>query len=632
MSATNHRATGFRLFFRRLSISWRFALLIILFSIFVGGVVTAFYLGIKQVLDHNILAAQNIMIEGEKQKLATASNSLALSIGEAIKTVTDQEKRVELIRNMVDPIRFENDKSGYYFVYENTVNVALPIRKESQGKDLAESKDKNGVFFVRDLMLKAKAGGGFVEYIFPKPNQGDQPKLAYATMIPGTNLWIGTGIYIDNVEREKSLIRSDSEKRIRTILTEIFSGIAITLVLLIALCALIVSTISGPIREATLAAERCAKGDLDINLDAQGNDEAAHMQAALNTMVATLRGNMQAIETKTREAQEKAMAADDARRIAEEAVEKAEQARCDGMGHAAAMLESVAGHLGEDTGEVSRQAHEIKERAGLQSERISETATNMEQMTEAVVDVAKNAASASSQAEQAKAKAMEGQTVVVQSIQAMRQVGEQAKALKSNMDDLGKRSQDVGRILTVISDIADQTNLLALNAAIEAARAGEAGRGFAVVADEVRKLAEKTMSATKEVTDSITAIQVSAKDSIANTDKAIDSIEQARKLADASGEVLGELVQGAQTSADRIQSIATAAEEQSAASEEINRSLEFVRELTTQTENSVENAAHAIGGLVGQATELRRIIDELKHEAGCHVTAPAARPALPHRA
>ena len=326
MAATSARSTVVTLFFRRFSISWRFALLLILFSIFVGGVVTVFYLGLKQVLDHNVLAAQNIMLAGQKEKLAVASDSLAFSIAEAIKDEADPAKKIELIRKMVDPIRFEDDKSGYYFVYENTTNVALPIRKESQGKDLAETKDKNGIFFVRDLMSKAKVGGGFVEYIFPKPNQGDQPKLAYAKMIPGTNMWIGTGVYIDNVEREKAKIRTESEERIRTILTQIFTGIGISLVVLILLSALIIATISGPIREATEAAIRCAKGDLDIKLDAQGNDEAARMQAALNTMVETLRSNIMDIETKTLDAQDKARAADEARKMAEDAMGKAEQA------------------------------------------------------------------------------------------------------------------------------------------------------------------------------------------------------------------------------------------------------------------------------------------------------------------
>jgi methyl-accepting chemotaxis protein len=621
MAASAVRSSSFSTFFRRFSISWRFALLLILFSLFIGGMVTTFYLGLKQVLDRNVLAAQDVMMAGQKEKLAVAANSMAMSIGEIVKDEKDPAKRIELIRKMVDPIRFEDDKSGYFFVYEDTTNVALPIKKEAQGKDLGETRDVNGVYFVRELRDKAKAGGGFLEYVFPKPGQGDQPKLAYATMIPSTNFWIGTGVYIDNVEKEKAAIRSDSEDRIRTILTRIFSGIGIGLVLLIGLCALIISTITGPIRQATDAAARCAKGDLDILLDAQGSDEAAHMQAALNTMVDTLRANIKDIEAKTRDAELKAQAAEEARGLAEQAMSHAEAARCDGMALAASRLESIVDHIGSATEAISGQAEEINNRSDEQSDRIRVTATNMDQMADAVMDVARNASSASAQAEQAKRKALEGRKVVDDSIQAMRQVGDQAKALKGNMDELGKRSQDINRILTVISDIADQTNLLALNAAIEAARAGDAGRGFAVVADEVRKLAEKTMTATTEVTVSINAIQKSAQDSISNTDRAIETIGLAGNLADQSGGVLNELVSGAQTSAEQIQSIAAAAEEQSSASDEINKSLESVSGLTNQTLKSVENAAEAIRGLVGQANELRRIIEELKTEAGCSLPA-----------
>ncbi len=621
MPSSQPGANAFSRFFRHYSLTWRFALLLILFSVFVGGVVTVFYYGLKQVLDHNVQAAQKIMMDGQKEKLSIASTSLALAIGEAIKDEKDPAAKVKIIREMVDPIRFEDDKSGYYFVYENTVNVALPTKKDAQGKDLSGSKDVNGIYFVRELMEKAKAGGGFVEYVFPKPGHGDQPKIAFATMIPGTSMWLGTGVYVDNVEREKAAIRSQSEARIQSLLTQIFTGIGVSLVFLIALCGVIISTISGPIREATAAAERCARGDLGVKLAVVGNDEAAHLETALNTMVETLRDNISAIESKTREAEDKAQAAEEARRMAEQAMDKADQARCDGMAHAADRLESVAAHIATATQEISRQAEDINTRADEQGGRIRVTATSMDQMTDAVMDVAKNASAASSQAENAKSKALEGRKVVDESISAMRQVGTQAQALKANMDDLGKRSQDVGRILTVISDIADQTNLLALNAAIEAARAGEAGRGFAVVADEVRKLAEKTMSATQEVGGSINAIQRSAQDSIANTEKALETIGLAGKLADRSGEMLSELVSGAQTSAAQIQSIATAAEEQSAASEEINKSLESVSDLTGQTVSSVENAAQAIRELVGQANELRRIIEELKQEAGCALNA-----------
>ncbi len=607
--------------FRRFSISWRFAFLMALFFIFVGVMLLGFRMGLQQILDHNVQAAQEIMLRGEKDKLAVASNSMAIALGEAIKEEKDPQKRVEIIRTMVDPIRFEQDKSGYFFVYENTTNVALPPKKETQGKDLGQTQDKNGVFFVRELHKKALDGGGFIEYVFPKPNQGDQPKLAYATMIPGTQLWIGTGIYIDNVEVEKNIIRKNSEQRIAVILNWVFSAIGISVVAGVFICVLVIKSIAGPIREATTAAIRCAQGDLDIALDASGKDEAAHMQAALNTMVSTLRQNIQDIGIKTQEAQQKAQAADEARLVAEEAIKKGEQARCDGMALAASRLENVVAHIGQATQAISHQADEINRRADEQNDRIKTTASSMDQMTETVVEVAKNAGQASTQAEAAKLKALEGRKVVDDSILAMRQVGDQATSLKNNMDELGRRSQDINRILTVISDIADQTNLLALNAAIEAARAGDAGRGFAVVADEVRKLAEKTMTATQEVSASINAIQHSAQESITNTDKALTAIGQADTLTGQSGAVLSDLVSGAQTAAGQIHSIAVAAEEQSAASEEISQALESVSTLTHQTVDSVASASDAIRGLLAQANELRRIIDELKSEAGCYLPA-----------
>lgn len=183
------------------------------------------------------------------------------------------------------------------------------------------------------------------------------------------------------------------------------------------------------------------------------------------------------------------------------------------------------------------------------------------------------------------------------------------------MAQLGTQAQEIGNIMTVIEDIADQTNLLALNAAIEAARAGEAGRGFAVVADEVRKLAEKTMGATKQVGESIRSIQNVAQANIEGMDTAVESINQASQLSQRMGEVFNTITEGVEASADRIQSIATATEEQSASSEEINRAVEeinMIAEETASAAGEVENAAHE---LTSQSQELRSLINELKKES-----------------
>jgi methyl-accepting chemotaxis protein len=180
------------------------------------------------------------------------------------------------------------------------------------------------------------------------------------------------------------------------------------------------------------------------------------------------------------------------------------------------------------------------------------------------------------------------------------------------MQELGSQAESIGGVMNVISDIADQTNLLALNAAIEAARAGEAGRGFAVVADEVRKLAEKTMSATQEVGSNINAIQQSAKTNIGEVANAARAITEATDLANTSGQALSEIVKLATSNSAVVASIATAAEEQSSTSEEINRAIEEINHITGETTDGMIQASAAVQELAQMAQELNRVMGQLK--------------------
>jgi methyl-accepting chemotaxis protein len=238
----------------------------------------------------------------------------------------------------------------------------------------------------------------------------------------------------------------------------------------------------------------------------------------------------------------------------------------------------------------------------------------MEEMNATVLEVARNSGEAASVGNEAKDRAVSGRAVVASSIEAMETTRKQAEELRLNMNVLGEKAEAIGAIMTVIEDIADQTNLLALNAAIEAARAGEAGRGFAVVADEVRKLAEKTMGATKEVGDSIRAIQSAAAENIDSMGKAVADLAQAVELSNQSGVVLDEIVQRVERSAEQIQSIATAAEEQSATSEEINRAIDEINRITGDTARGVSESAAALSELAGQMSELAALIQELKQD------------------
>jgi methyl-accepting chemotaxis protein len=262
--------------------------------------------------------------------------------------------------------------------------------------------------------------------------------------------------------------------------------------------------------------------------------------------------------------------------------------------------------------ELSAQIEEASHGAEMQRSRVESTASAMTEMNSTVLEVARNAGQASEQSESTRVKAEEGAQLVNNVVKAINTVNAVAVGLQNNMQELGKQAENIGGVMNVISDIADQTNLLALNAAIEAARAGEAGRGFAVVADEVRKLAEKTMSATQEVGSSISAIQHSARTNIDEVGNAVKNVTEATGLANSSGLALKEIVDLASANSSVVASIATAAEEQSATSEEINRAIEEINRVVADTAEGMVQSAAAVQDLSNTAQELRRVMEGLK--------------------
>ena len=226
-----------------------------------------------------------------------------------------------------------------------------------------------------------------------------------------------------------------------------------------------------------------------------------------------------------------------------------------------------------------------------------------------------NAGQAADSAHNAKGKAENGAEVVARVVTDISRIQTSAVELKNAMTSLGKQAESTGQILGVISDIADQTNLLALNAAIEAARAGEAGRGFAVVADEVRKLAEKTMTATQDVGRAVCEIQEGTRKNISSVESVVAAIESAASLSINSGESLKRILEFVDQVNDQVQSIATASEEQSATSEEINRSVEQIATISTETAQAMEHAAKAVADLMQQTNELHGLIQDMKAQS-----------------
>ncbi|UZP67955.1 methyl-accepting chemotaxis protein [Desulfovibrio mangrovi] len=250
--------------------------------------------------------------------------------------------------------------------------------------------------------------------------------------------------------------------------------------------------------------------------------------------------------------------------------------------------------------------------ATRQQNRTMETATAMEQMNATVMEVARSASDAAELAARTREHSSEGAGRMSTLEQEISSVGNVIAALGDRITDLGTRAVDIGQVMNVINDIADQTNLLALNAAIEAARAGEAGRGFAVVADEVRKLAEKTMQATNEVGGVIRSIQDSSKAASGEMQQALSAVERVTSSAHVSREALNTIVSLADETSSQVQSIATAAEEQSATSEQINGAVDEITHIATDTMETMNKAATDVFSLTGRASDLKLLLTRMQ--------------------
>lgn len=389
-------------------------------------------------------------------------------------------------------------------------------------------------------------------------------------------------------------------------------GACIGLVLL-GIAFLLSRSISNPIQELVRTARFVAEGRLDEMTGVKRfSGEMGVLYQSLHSMVENLGKHIKNAESKSVEAEIQTQKAQEALAQAEVARLAGDRARKEGAIQTANDLESVVHGVSTTADSLCTQAQSVANSTALQLQRTTEAATAMEEMNASVIEIANNASLAARNVETAHDEAEKGGTIVQQVAGSIGQVQQVAHTLSQQLQHLGSKAQDIGRIMDMISDVADQTNLLALNAAIEAARAGEAGRGFAVVADEVRKLAEKTMTATSEVGNVVGAIQAGTNASIDGMQKVAGLVDTSTALSAQAGKALEEIVNMVQHSADQVRSIATASEEQSAASEEITRNISEVNSLATDMTLAMNTAGESVRGLTDQTRELEQIIVRLK--------------------
>jgi methyl-accepting chemotaxis protein len=274
----------------------------------------------------------------------------------------------------------------------------------------------------------------------------------------------------------------------------------------------------------------------------------------------------------------------------------------------------ISSSVASSSAEISASTEEIAAGAQEQSSQAGEVASAVEEMTKTIVENSKNASETEEVAKKSRETAERGYKVVEDTLTGMRRIADVVRQSAGTVGELGKSSDQIGEIISVIDDIADQTNLLALNAAIEAARAGEQGRGFAVVADEVRKLAERTTKATKEIALMIKKIQSDTGGAVRSMEEGTKEVDEGITLADRAGEALQEIVQTSQKVTDMVAQIAAASEQQSSASEQISKNVEAINSITQETAGGTEQVARAANELNVLTEELRNIISQFHLE------------------
>jgi methyl-accepting chemotaxis protein len=371
------------------------------------------------------------------------------------------------------------------------------------------------------------------------------------------------------VQEQAGVTRVTTVNNAGTARIGILSMMLAMLVIAVIVMLWIVRSITRPLNAAVATANRIAEKDLTVQVDASDATETGQLMAALQNMVQNLRDMIsKTVDIST------------------------------GIASASNQLQSTSAQIATGAEELASQAHTV--------------ATSSEEMSATSSDIARNCTMAAEASRQTTESANAGSVVVQETITGMNVIADRVRKTSKTIGALGARSEQIGDIVGTIEDIADQTNLLALNAAIEAARAGEQGRGFAVVADEVRALAERTTKATREIGEMIKAIQKETQEAVKAMEEGVNEVEKGAKSSQKSGHALAEILERINEVTMQVNQIATAAEEQTATTGEVTGNIQQITEVVHQTARGADETASAAAQLAGQAQDLQNLVSRFR--------------------
>lgn len=468
-----------------------------------------------------------------------------------------QKQAMEAIRGL----RYAGQE--YFWINDQTpVMIMHPTNPKLEGQNLSGFKDPDGKALFNEMVAISKSqGAGQVDYRWPKPGASEPvPKISYVQLFKPWGWIIGSGVYVDDVQAE---FQAQALKTIAV-------GLVIAL-LMAMLVVVVVRSITVPLRHAVSAMANIASGDGDLthSLDTHGSDELSALSRHFNAFT------------------------DKLRLVIKQSLDSAGQ------------LDAAARNLGQVSGQAQQHSDQ-------QSQQMELVATAINEVTYGVQDVAKNAEHASSEVHAAEEQALQGQKNIEASLRQINELSATIDQAVAVIQALAQESTQIGSVLEVIRSIAEQTNLLALNAAIEAARAGEQGRGFAVVADEVRLLAQRTQKSTAEIQVMIERLQGNSEAAV----KVINDSSKASQLtieqASQAGASLNLIASGLRNLSGLNASIASATLQQSHVVEDINQNVTQAASLAHNNAMAAQQSSDA-GQHLGQlAEQLNRLLGQFR--------------------